>query len=77
MVIRSAGYCQQDVKIFASSRGGGNLLYLPLDKLMQMTNPNTTPPAETPVAKPPEPAAAPEGGARGREAFRSREREGR
>jgi len=57
--------------------GGGNLLYLPLDKLMQMTNPNTTPPAETPVAKPPEPAAAPEGGARGREAFRSREREGR
>jgi len=65
-------------KVLVDQRsGGGNLLYLPLDKLMQMTNPNTTPSAETPTAKPPEPAAAPEGAARGREAFRSREREGR
>jgi membrane protease subunit HflK len=55
--------------------GGGNLLYLPLDKLMQMTNPGA--PADAAAAKPPEPAAAPEGAARGREAFRSREREGR
>ena len=65
-------------KVLVDQRsGGGNLLYLPLDKLMQMTNPGATPPAETPAAKPPEPAAAPEGATRGREAFRSREREGR
>lgn len=58
--------------------GGGNLLYLPLDKLMQMTGSGTTPQAEAAAAaKPAEPAAAPEGAARGREAFRSREREGR
>jgi modulator of FtsH protease HflK len=59
--------------------GGGNLLYLPLDKLIQSTNPG----AEVPAAKPTEqlnapatgeaPAAAP----RARESLFSREREAR
>jgi membrane protease subunit HflK len=59
-------------KILVDQRGGGNLLYLPLDKIMQMSS--VPPPA---VAKPPETAPAPESTARTREAFRSREREAR
>lgn len=59
-------------KVLVDQRGGGNLLYLPLDKIMQMSG--TPPPA---VAKPPETAPAPESTARTREAFRSREREAR
>jgi len=56
-------------------KGGGNLIYLPLDKIMQMTGTGAAEaaakPAETaPVA--PEPSTA-----RSREAFRSREREPR
>ena len=56
-------------------KGGSNLIYLPLDKIMQMTG---TGPAEA-AAKPAETApAAPEPStARSREAFRSREREPR
>ncbi|MGE0558440.1 MAG: FtsH protease activity modulator HflK [Burkholderiales bacterium] len=59
-------------KILIDQKSGGNLLYLPLDKLMQMTGSA----AAMPSAKPAETAPA-EGGARGREAFRSRDREGR
>jgi len=61
-------------KVLIDQKGGsGNLLYLPLDKLMQMTG---TGGAEAP--KPPEPPAAQEPTtARSRDAFRSRERESR
>jgi membrane protease subunit HflK len=60
-------------KVLIDQKGGGsNLLYLPLDKLMQLTG--------TP-AEPPKPAEAPPAQesttARSREAFRSRDRESR
>ena len=61
-------------KVLVDQKGGNNLLYLPLDKIMQMTGaatPETAKPAaEAPV--PQEPAAA-----RSRDAFRSRDRESR
>jgi modulator of FtsH protease HflK len=54
--------------------GGGNLLYLPLDKLMQVNPPG----ASVEAVAPPAAAPAPEPStARSREAFRSRERETR
>jgi membrane protease subunit HflK len=60
-------------KVLVDQKNGSNLLYLPLDKLMQITG---TPGAE--AAKPPEaPAAQEPTTARSREAFRSREREAR
>lgn len=66
-------------KVYVDSRSSSNLLYLPLDKLMQATG--STPP----VATQPAAAGAPEAAAtpapapdpRSREAVRSREREGR
>jgi len=68
-------------KVLIDQKGGGNLLYLPLDKLMQMTAGNVASGAtpEAPAsAKTNDPAApAAEGAVRGREAFRSREREAR
>jgi membrane protease subunit HflK len=59
-------------KVLVDQKGGSNLLYLPLDKLMALTGTPTDPPkpAETPVAQ--EPTTA-----RSREAFRSRDRESR
>jgi membrane protease subunit HflK len=61
-------------KVLIDQKAGGNLLYLPLDKIMQMTGAGTGADA---VAKPPE-APAPEAStARSRDAFRSRERETR
>ena len=64
-------------KIVVDQKSGGNLLYLPLDKLIQMSGPSPshapTPDTQlTPVQE-----AAPEGAARTREAFRGRERETR
>lgn len=60
-------------KVLIDQKGGNNLLYLPLDKIMQMSGAvskeATTKPAETP---PSEPSTA-----RSRDAFRSREREAR
>jgi membrane protease subunit HflK len=60
-------------KVLVDQKGGNNLLYLPIDKLMQAT---ATPPVEPPkpaeATPPPEPTTA-----RSREAFRSREREAR
>jgi membrane protease subunit HflK len=60
-------------KVLVDQKGGNNLLYLPLDKLMQMANPSA---AEAPKAAeavaPQEPTTA-----RSREAFRSRDRESR
>lgn len=61
-------------KVLIDQKGGSNLLYLPLDKIMQMTGAAQ---AEA-TAKPPESAPVPEPStARSREAFRSREREAR
>ncbi len=69
-------------KVLIDQKGGGNnLLYLPLDKIMQMTAPSAAVPDSggKPVesvpagAEPPPPAAA----SRSRDALRSRERESR
>jgi membrane protease subunit HflK len=61
-------------KILIDARAGGNLLYLPLDKIMQMTGSG---PSDLVSGRPPaaEPAPLPsETGARSREALRPRER---
>lgn len=63
-------------KILIDQKSGGNMLYLPLDKLMQMSTAGVVPAEAAPAAKPAEPAAV-DSGARGREAFRSRDREAR
>ncbi|MBX9906050.1 MAG: FtsH protease activity modulator HflK [Burkholderiales bacterium] len=60
-------------KILIDQKSGGNMLYLPLDKLMQMSAAGVV--AAEAVPKPAEPAA--DSAARGREAFRSRDREAR
>ncbi len=61
--------------------GSSNLLYLPLDKLMQTTNPTAVTGQESPLSKstPAEPTSSPvnESTSRSREAFRSRDREAR
>ena len=71
-------------KVVVDQKGGSNLLYLPLDKLMQMTGTSapTPPTAEAPAGagKAPETSAQQQpqvdaNTARSREAFRSRERE--
>jgi membrane protease subunit HflK len=64
-------------KVLIDQKGGGNLLYLPLDKLMQMTATGAAGAESAPPVKAAEPAASAEGAARGREAFRSRDREAR
>ena len=58
-------------KVLVDQKNGSNLLYLPLDKLMRGQTGSVGEPS---MVKPPETAPA-ENGARGREAFRSRERE--
>lgn len=64
-------------KILVDQKSGNNLLYLPLDKLIQTSGPSSSP-APTPEVPPP---AAQETGhesaARSRETFRGRERETR
>ncbi|OIP16570.1 MAG: HflK protein [Betaproteobacteria bacterium CG2_30_59_46] len=67
-------------KVLVDQKGGNNLLYLPLDKLIQSSGAGSTfladaPPAKTPGAAAAMPAPAAENTARSREAFRSRERE--
>ncbi|MDB5864286.1 MAG: HflK protein [Betaproteobacteria bacterium] len=61
-------------KVLVDQKGGNNLLYLPLDKLMQMTTPGAVEPPKAPAEAvvPQEPTTA-----RSREAFRSRDRETR
>jgi membrane protease subunit HflK len=68
-------------KILVDAKAGSNLLYLPLDKIMQMTAAQASPeqaaapvPAPAPAAVPPVDAAQ---NLRSREALRSRERETR
>lgn len=58
-------------KVLVDQKSGSNLLYLPLDKLMQSQSGAA---GETAVIKPPETAPA-DSNTRGREAFRSRDRE--
>jgi membrane protease subunit HflK len=62
-------------KVLVDQKGGNNLIYLPLDKIMQMTGTGPIDAASKPVESAP---AVPEPStARSREAFRSREREPR
>jgi membrane protease subunit HflK len=62
-------------KIMIDARSGGNLLMLPLDKILQM--PSTGAAEGMPGARPTDTPAAPEPPARTRDALRSRDREGR
>lgn len=66
-------------KVMVDSRSGSNLLYLPLDKLIQQSNPGTT--AQAPVAVP-TPSTTPDtlsgsSDIRSRDNARARDREGR
>ncbi len=63
-------------KIMMDYKGGGNLLYLPLDKLLQQGS-GALPEMAAPRAQGTEPAAPAEGAPRSRETLRGREREGR
>jgi membrane protease subunit HflK len=60
-------------KVLIDQKGGNNLIYLPLDKIMQMTG---TGPGES-ASKPEVPPVQEPSTTRSREAFRSREREAR
>ncbi|HAN55778.1 MAG TPA: FtsH protease activity modulator HflK [Betaproteobacteria bacterium] len=63
-----------------STKGGNNLIYLPLDKLMQMSGSSTGLPAildTTPVTKPAPADNTAQDATRSRDAFRSRDREDR
>jgi membrane protease subunit HflK len=60
-------------KVVIDQKAGNNILYLPLDKLMQMAGPIAAePPKAAETTVPPEPTTA-----RSRDAFRSRDRESR
>jgi modulator of FtsH protease HflK len=61
-------------KVLVDQKGGNNLLYLPLDKLMQLPGAAASEQAK-PAAEPPPPQDP--ATARSRDAFRSRERESR
>jgi membrane protease subunit HflK len=62
-------------KVLVDVRAGGNLLMLPLDKILQM--PATGAAEGLPGARPSDAPVAPEPPARTRDALRSRDREGR
>ena len=69
-------------KVLVESRQGSNLLYLPLDKLIQATGPggesaSAPPPAASVPANPGTPAPAAGSDARSRDSSRSRERDSR
>ena len=66
-------------KVLVDQKGGNNLLYLPLDKLMQMTAPAASAPLDA-MSKPAEPSPGSESlpsASRSRDALRGREREPR
>ena len=65
-------------KVYVDQKSGGNLMFLPLDKIIQMSAAGAPPPAEVaqqPASDAPAPAAPAD--PRSRDAFRSREREAR
>jgi modulator of FtsH protease HflK len=67
-------------KIVNDSKGSGNLLYLPLDKIMQMSvaSPSSTSASDSGATRPtpqPEPQASADSSIRSRDLLRSRERE--
>jgi membrane protease subunit HflK len=64
-------------KVLVESRQGSNLLYLPLDKIMQQVATGGVIAAEPPAAAPTAPSAPAGGDARARDNSRSRERESR
>jgi membrane protease subunit HflK len=64
-------------KILVDQKSGSNLLYLPLDKLIQMSGPSSSASQNLDVPSPPAQEALPDTAARTREAFRGRERETR
>lgn len=64
-------------KVLVDQKGGGNMLYLPLDKLMQMSDAGAAVPHVEPPPRPAETAPAPDNTQRGRDAFRSRDRDSR
>jgi membrane protease subunit HflK len=65
-------------KVLVDDKGGTNLLYLPLDKLMQLTQSPDAPTARaTDPITPTQPAQQPDTLFRSRDAFRGREREER
>ncbi|HYA20848.1 MAG TPA: FtsH protease activity modulator HflK [Burkholderiales bacterium] len=64
-------------KVLIDQKAGSNLLYLPLDKLLQSEGSAAATQELPPRAATPESAPQPEGTARSRDAFRSREREPR
>ena len=61
-------------KIVVDTKGSGNLLYLPLDKLMQQGGAASLSESQQSQRTPPEAATPPETGARSRDSLRSRER---
>jgi len=61
-------------KVLVDQKAGNNLMYLPLDRMMQQTNPAAVQAAPKSVTPAPAPDAS---NARSREAFRGREREAR
>lgn len=66
-------------KIMVDARAGSQMLYLPLDKIIQMSGSSALPDPQV-TARPQaqtEPATSAEGGARSRDTLRNREREGR
>jgi membrane protease subunit HflK len=64
-------------KILVDQNKGGNLLYLPLDKLMQATSQSPASAAPAQDAAPPASSAPADSDARSRDAFRNRDREDR
>ncbi len=64
-------------KVLIDSRQGANLLYLPLDKLMQMSGQGADPAAVAPVVAPSNAPSVPTPDSRARDAARSRDRDSR
>jgi membrane protease subunit HflK len=65
-------------KVYVDQRGGNNILFLPLDKIIQMSASGALPSMESAPSAAEPPANAPTGAdPRSREAFRSRDREAR
>jgi len=64
-------------KVMVDARANGNLLFLPLDKLMQMSSSEITGMTAMPKAPPLESTPAPDASGRSRESLRNRERDPR